>query len=66
MIKDDEYLTRVVVDTNSRTFYLYSNEGQRREVECDTVDEFMHVLEVCRTFLDDDTVVYAEPVVCGA
>jgi len=26
----------------------------------------MHVLEVCRTFLDDDTVVYAEPVVCGA
>ncbi len=63
MIQEDEYLTRVVVDTQRRTFYLYSNEGTKREVECNTVDEFMSVLDVCRKHLDDGTLVYSDPTV---
>ena len=41
--EEDEYLTKVVVDTCAK-FYLYSNEGDTREVDCDNVDEFMNVL----------------------
>ena len=35
--EDDEHLIRVVVDTCSRTFRLYSNEGGERIVECDNM-----------------------------
>ena len=33
--EDDEYLTRVVIDTCARTFYMYSNEGGKRKIVCD-------------------------------
>ena len=57
----EEFLTRCVVDTLSRKFYLYSSEGDERIVECETVDQFMNVLEVVRTQLDEDTLVYSNP-----
>ena len=41
----DEFLTRCVVDPVSRKFFLYSSEGEERVVECETVDQFMSVLE---------------------
>ena len=64
--ENEEHLTRVVVDVSSRKFLLYSNEGDRREVSCDTVDEFMNVLTCVKDFdeiglLGDDVLVYAEP-----
>jgi len=61
MTKQEEFLTRCVVDTLSRKFYLYSNEGDERVVECESVDQFMNVLEVVRTQLDEDTLVYSNP-----
>jgi hypothetical protein len=57
----EEFLTRCVVDTLSRKFYLYSSEGEERIVECETVDQFMNVLEVVRTKLDESTLVYSNP-----
>ena len=57
----DEYLTRCVVDPVKRKFFLYSNEGEERVVDCDTVDQFMAVLELCRDNLDEDTLAYASP-----
>lgn len=57
----DEYLTRCVVDPIKRTVYLYSNEGDTKEVNCDTVDEFMNVLELVRAMVDEDTLSYANP-----
>ena len=65
---EDEYLTRVVIDVSARTFRLYSNEGEVREVDCDTYEDFMNVLEFIRDFeetglLDSDIVVYSEPTV---
>jgi hypothetical protein len=59
--KMEEFLTRCVVDTLSRKFYLYSSEGDERIVECETVEQFMNVLEVVRTQLDQDTLVYSNP-----
>lgn len=57
----DEYLTRCVVDPIKRTVYLYSNEGSEKEVVCDTVDEFMNVLDFVRATVDAETLSYANP-----
>ena len=58
---DDEYLTKCVVDTLKRTFYLYSSDRDERVVKCDTVDEFMSVLDVVRNTAPDDVVSYTNP-----
>ena len=60
---DDEYLTRVVVDVTARTFYMYSNEGDKRVVDNNTVDEFMTLLSVIRDVVDDDIIAYTDPMV---
>ena len=57
----DEYLTRCVVHPVSRKFYLYSNEAEERVVDCQTVDQFMAVLELVRDTCDDDVLAYADP-----
>jgi hypothetical protein len=57
----DEYLSRCVVDPIKRTVYLYSNEGTEKQVTCDTVDEFMNVLEFVRATVDEETLSYANP-----
>jgi hypothetical protein len=63
--EEDEYLTRVVIDTNSRTFYMYSNVGSKREVACEETHQFMDVLELVRAVCDEDTIVYTEPLVAS-
>lgn len=55
----DEALTRVVVDIEKRTFYLYSDQGGERTVVCETAEQFINVLKVCRDNLTTDTLVYA-------
>jgi hypothetical protein len=57
----DEYLTRCVVDPVKRTVYLYSNEGSEKEVTCETVEEFMNVLDFVRATVDEETLSYANP-----
>ena len=57
----EEYLSRCVVDTLARKFYLYSSEGGEKVVECETVEQFMNVLEVVRTQVDEETLVYSNP-----
>jgi hypothetical protein len=57
----DEYLSRCVVDPVKRTVYLYSSEGSEKQVTCETVDEFMNVLEFVRATVDEETLSYANP-----
>ena len=57
----DDYLTRCVVDPVKRKFYLYSEQGDEKIVDCETVDQFMGVLELCRAILDEETLAYASP-----
>lgn len=57
----DEYLTRCVVDPIKRTVYLYSDQGDTKEVICETVDEFMSVLEFVRSTLDESVLSYTNP-----
>jgi hypothetical protein len=57
----DEYLTRCVVDPLKRTVYLYSSDGNEKQVSCETVQEFMNVLEFVRATVDEKTLSYANP-----
>jgi hypothetical protein len=57
----DEYLTRCVVDPLKRTVYLYSNDGNEKQVTCETVEQFMNVLEFVRATVDEETLSYANP-----
>jgi hypothetical protein len=57
----DEYLTRCVVDTNKRSFNLFSNLGDEKIVKCDNPEEFMSVLSFVREAIGDGgELVYAE------
>ncbi len=57
----EEFLTRCVVDTLARKFYLYSSEGNEKVVECENVEQFMNVLEVVRSQVNDNALVYSSP-----
>ena len=59
---DDEYLIKCVVDPVKRTFYLYSNEGQKKSITCDTIEEFMGVLKVVRATCPEDRLSYSNPI----
>ena len=39
----EEYLSRCVVDTVRRTVHIYSTEGDKKTVECDTPEEFKRI-----------------------
>jgi hypothetical protein len=57
----DEYLTRCVVDPLKRTVHLYSNDGNEKQVTCETVEQFMNVLEVVRSQVSEDCLAYTNP-----
>ena len=50
-----------MVDTSRRTVYIYSNEGDKKTVECDTPEEFMSVLNYVREHAPVDTLSYVDP-----
>ena len=60
-MQTEEFLSRCVVDTLARKFYLYSSEGEEQVVECETIEQFMNVLEVVRTQVSDDCLAYSNP-----
>ena len=61
----DEYLTRCVVDPMNRKFFIYSNEGDERVVDCETIDQFMSVLDLVRSQCADDVIAYVNPLDCA-
>jgi hypothetical protein len=60
-MQTEEFLSRCVIDTLARKFYLYSNEGNEKVVQCEDVEEFMNVLEVVRTHVSDEYLAYSNP-----
>ena len=60
---DDAWLTGCVVNTTARSFRLYSSDGHEREVTCETPEQFMDVLQLCREMLDEDTLAYSDPLI---
>jgi len=60
-----ETVQGIVIDVCTRTFLLFSDQGSERRVECDTVEEFMNVLEVITAQLDPEQIEYADLAVYG-
>lgn len=59
----DEFLTRCVVHTGSRTFNLYSNEGNEKVVTCDNIEEFMNALSFVRDVMgNSEDLVYVDSI----
>ena len=58
---NDDLLSKCVVDTSKRTVYLYSDGGDKKTVNCDTVEEFMNVLSFVRDKVEEDRVFYSDP-----
>ena len=57
----DDLLAKCVIDTSKRTVYLYSDAGEKRVVNCDTVDECMNVLNFVRDKVEEERVFYSDP-----
>ena len=62
---DEEYLMKCVVDPTKKAFYLYSNEGDKKEVVCDNTEQFMNVLELVRATCPEGRMFYADPISTG-
>jgi len=60
MQNTEEFVQGIVIDICTRSFLLLSDQGDQKFVECDTVDEFMNVLDVVTANLNDDQIEYAE------
>lgn len=56
---NDEYLTRCVVDVFRMAVYIYSDQGTHKEVVCDTSDEFVNILQLVRSTVDERIVSYS-------
>jgi len=59
--EDEEWVSRCVVDPMKKTFYLYSNNGDEKVVDCDNIEQFMNVLEVVRAIMPEDILAYSNP-----
>ena len=57
----DYLLSKCVIDNSKRTVYLYSDGGEKRVVNCDTVEEFMNVLNFVRDKVEEERVFYSDP-----
>jgi len=57
---NDASVVKTIVDICSRSFKIVSDEGHIQLVQCESVQEFMDVLEVCQEFMDEDMLVYSE------
>ena len=55
-----EYVEGIVIDICSRSFMLLSDQGDEKIVECDTVDQFMNVLEVVTANMTEDQIEYSD------
>jgi len=65
MSTTQESVQGIVIDVCTRSFLLLSDQGNERMVECDTVEEFMNVLEVVTGNLDPEQIEYADLAVYG-
>ncbi len=57
----EEYVDSVLIDMGKRQFKLFSSEGDKRTVDCETYDQFMNVFKLVRDSIDEDMIFYTKP-----
>jgi hypothetical protein len=55
-----ETVQGIVIDVCTKSFLLLSDHGNTKEVNCETTEEFMNVLEVVTSNLDPEQIEYAD------
>ena len=60
-----ETVQGIVIHVCSKSFLLLSDQGSTKEVQFDTTEEFMNVLEVVTAQLDPEQIEYADLAVYG-
>lgn len=60
-----ETVKGIVIDVCTKSFLLLSDQGSTKEVQCDTTEEFMNVLEVVTSNLEPDQIEYADLAIYG-
>jgi hypothetical protein len=55
---NETLLSKCVVNIPTRTFTLFSDDAQVKELVCDSVEQFERVLDVVRTSCNNDEVQY--------
>ena len=65
MQRTEESVLGIVIDVCTRSFLLISDEGNEKLVECETVQEFMNVLDVVTANLEPDQIEYADLAIYG-
>ncbi len=58
----EDFIDCVLVNVCRRRFVCVSDQDEIKSLECDTIDEFMRVLEVCQAFLPEDSILWVDPV----
>tara|TARA_Y100001937_G_scaffold87749_1_gene118750 strand:- start:372 stop:557 length:186 start_codon:yes stop_codon:yes gene_type:complete len=53
----DQYVDRLEISLSGRWFRIYGSDADIKKIECDSVDQFMRVLEVAKVAEEiDDTI----------
>jgi len=60
-----ECVQGIVIVVCTKSFLLLSDQGSTKEVNCETTEQFMNVLEVVTANLEPDQIEYAELAVYG-
>ena len=60
---NDASVVKTIIDICSRSFRIVSDQGHIQVVHCQSVQEFMDVLEVCHEFCDADMLIYSEIII---
>lgn len=55
----EEYITFCIVDMHQKCFHLFSNKENEKIVSCETVDQFMKVLQVIKKNMNEDIIIYS-------
>lgn len=65
MNNSQECVESIVIDVCRKSFRLFSDQGDAKQVDCETTEQFMNVLGVVTSNLKEDKIKYADLVVYG-
>jgi hypothetical protein len=63
-MNDIECVEKVLVNISARTFVLVSDQGGKKEIVCETGDQFMSVLDIVNQNIQHYEIVYSDLPTC--
>jgi hypothetical protein len=60
MNNSQECVDSIIIDVCRKSFLLFSDEGNTKQVTCETTEQFMNVLEVVTSNLKPEEIKYSD------